>query len=241
MPKILIFEPHGDDALISCYHVLKDPENEITIITFSDRSSSKLCEYFSNISETHYLDIPDLHYKYHPTYNTHEVNRKYKNDEDLYTDYVSMMNELIRNIPEYSDASQKALSYYPLFKSFIANVDLVYIPYGLFHPNHFFTRVMVENLVEEGKAYYYAEKPYFEKRYIKQIFYSSISHGVNVPMQIHNFPYQEEDSKFKKKVFTSVYPTEVPMLRYSSDIVLNYDDIYVSKREDVNAKSTTRY
>ena len=66
MPKILVFEPHGDDALISCYHLLNNSKNEIVLVTFSDRPSEGLKEYFPNIVSTVFLEIPDLHYDYHP-------------------------------------------------------------------------------------------------------------------------------------------------------------------------------
>src|SRR5438094_969882 len=59
--QVTILEPHGDDALISCWPILRKNNNEVRVITFGNsRNSAGLMNHFPSVKETRYLDLYEV-------------------------------------------------------------------------------------------------------------------------------------------------------------------------------------
>jgi len=230
MTNITIFEPHGDDALISCYKLLRSEDNNKHIITFSDRSSNKLEDRpeLPNVT-TQFLNIPDVHYDNRIKYNTYELKRLLSSNVDIYSSYINDSDKFYSK-----DIGIDFVDNYSRHKAAIMekldNTDVILLPFGLFHPNHFMTRDVLERLIYsmdlQDKLLYYIDKPYIEKKYVQYMLTSAMNNMHYTSNTV--LDYDKEDPEIKLDIFRECYPTEQGLLRYSRNTVLNSPDMIVS-------------
>lgn len=222
MNKVLIIEPHGDDALCSCSSIMRDKNNLVTVLTLSERPSDKLKNHYDNIENTIFLDLNDLNYGRRPKVSTHDIHRKYLNNEDVYNLYKNLVIETFEEYKDTKEIIKESIKSYLLSDIY----EYVVFPLGLCHPYHIVVAESIKELIEDNnllkrkKFCLYVDKPYIQNRYVKEMyeFYKS-SH--NMDKINHDYDGREEEIL---KVLKDVYPTEVNMLRFSSDILLRTSD-----------------
>lgn len=219
--KLLIVEPHGDDAFISCSSALMNDDLLKVVLTMSDRDSHRLTEHYESVHQTIFLGAPDVHYDLRIKYSTHDVHRKYLAGENLYEMYIKDMNHHIvgDNIDHYNaflKEIESNLHKIPL------DYDLAVVPLGLFHPNHYATWRAAQFFIHRTTPMiYYVDKPYIEKRYVQEILKCS---------DYDLYTASVQDKSTRQSIFKDLYPTEQGLLRYSSESILEWKDIYaVSK------------
>lgn len=229
--NLTIIEPHGDDAFISCSSTLMNPNFEICVWTMSDRSSEGLREFYPSIEGTTFVDAKDVHYDYHLKYNTHDVHKRYIAGEKLYDEYIENMDGLLANNINARSLHIEFLD--DIMSAQISDIldihrpdTLALLPVGLFHPNHYATRKYYESILyKDTPRIYYVDKPYIEKRYMKEIIATS-------DFLFYTAPVQDKDTR--AKIFKKVYPTEQSLLRFSSESILEWKDIYAIRKSDLN-------
>lgn len=220
--KVLIVEPHGDDAFISCSSALIQEDLDITVLTMSDRDSHNLDSYYDAVKHTVYIDAPDIHYDLRLKYSTHDIHRRYLAGEDLYQKYIQDMNHhlLVEHRQDYESFVNKIKDSIDLLP---VDYDLAIIPLGLFHPNHYATwRASRSFILPNIPRIYYVDKPYIEKRYVKEILKCSSYNLYTAPVQ---------EKSIRAEYFKKLYPTEQSLLRYSSETILEWKDIYAIPEE----------
>lgn len=219
--RILFIEPHGDDLLCSASHLLTYG-NKIDIITLGhSRSSEKLKEYLPIIIETvTYKDLPEIDYSlYRRTgLTTHNINYRFKlNPRSVYSFYKEKMDFEFLDSEEFSMVRFKLAAV--LHNLDYTPYDLVYIPVGLRHPYHYIVNYFGMNYIPKEKLRFYVDKPYYQSRYCQQV---KVSFQLVNSLQESTYPI---DGNLVEKLLKEVYPTEVGMLRFSSEVLLEMEDI----------------
>ena len=230
--RTLVIEPHGDDALISAWTALKG-NLSIDLLTCAERSSAGLRDHLSDecVCMTTFLDQLDINLGLRPKVDTHEVNRLFKNGEDVSYYRELTLSAVLDNIELYN--SEGLLAETLLSKLATGSYyDFVLVPVGLDHPYHVFISDMIHRLVPVNtKLIRYVDKPYIAKRYCKQILECWSKN--NPTLSVMTVRYNTEESNEKRKVFASVYPTEQSLLRFTSDSILIDPDIYFGYPSDL--------
>jgi LmbE family N-acetylglucosaminyl deacetylase len=153
--KLLLVQPHSDDILFSCFHLLIKEDVEVQVLTVENdprriEEDQKLYD-FLNIPFHHLnLDFKDESYygfkKEYPEVNlenTYAYLQKYFGKET--------MNEIEMELVEWIRRFLKKNKGYTIVA-----------PWGIGHPFHFFVKKILENTV--GFMYYYREFPHSYKR-----------------------------------------------------------------------------
>ena len=229
--KILILEPHGDDAVLSCNSIL-ETDNDIDIVTFSDgRTSEGLMKYYPSIKSTRYVGFDNLWFPDNkPLLRTYDVHRDYNQGKPIARNYD---RTLIENFGEdYYRAENELYGY--LVGASVDNYDLVLCCSGISHPYHVALRnAMIKYLRgHDVPVLWYGDKYYLNNRYAKE-FYETLPEVLGVDSEI-NEGYEEISDNLKvQKVMEEVYPTELKLFRFYSPIILNckckyyYDSRYM--------------
>lgn len=223
--RVLIIEPHGDDAFISCSSTMLREAIKCKIVTFADRESHRLADIYESIYDTAYLDLPDVHYDFRIKYSTHDIHKRFLAGENLYDKYIQDMDDLLLGYGEANTIYDKIIIGLQDYMDIILDnsYDLAILPMGLFHPNHYAAhRVSKFYLPMDMPRIYYVDKPYIEKRYVQEILKCSTYPLFTAPV---------EDKETRSKVFKQIYPTEQGLLRYSSQTILEWKDIYAVPKE----------
>lgn len=166
--SITIVEPHGDDALISCYPILIG-EEPIKIITLGhSRSSEKLAKHFPSIKDVIYADLYEV--------SIHIARAAYRESLDrhdtLYkTPWDWQLKETEKTGGNLWDEARAILKDYlwPKLKSIEEDgpETLVLAPVGLVHPYHIMVaEAFVRYWWDEAftlKIGLYSEAPYNEE------------------------------------------------------------------------------
>ena len=224
--KILILEPHGDDALLSCHDVLTNLNNEITLLTFSARSSYKLIEIYPTIKRAPYLDTRNLWFPDgHPLLKTHEVHRDYLDNKPIYDSYINLLLSVFRQ--EYIEDYEEVLK--SIFQELQKDrYDVVLCPVGLSHPyhvivSHCWTDEFSKLSRGDVPTVYYGDKHYIQTRYCKELFLNYVS-----SRQLSVTGYGEVIPKNQnlEDALRVAYPSEVKLLRFYSDVILFHKCIY---------------
>lgn len=214
---ITIVEPHGDDALISCFPILQKDE-PINVITLGNsRPSTGLEKHFKNVSTT-YLDLYQISYfLVKPTYRDYVAWLKSpltKPSSAWDWQYHHVRNQAAELWTESHDILVEAYN-----DLNFPSHSTVYLPLGLLHPYH----ILVSAVADRFRYYrpdvrfiYYSEAPYNSHKWARAIEAErpkgKLSQAVTAT---------EEEYKFKEAVFRDVYPTEVKMyFAYSYDQVI---------------------
>lgn len=193
--RILIVEPHPDDAFLSLSeHISMWIENGysislLTVFDCGERSSSSFCnsygiEYYEDRLATFMNKGKDV---------SSEIRRTLKNSEyDSAIAYQSM-----KNIFGFED---KEILFPDKTKSF----DLLILPLALSHPEHFYTR---ENFskIEYPRVSYYADNPYSFKGFGKKMI-DSYEYNERILISRARLTVESISNKIAK--FSEFYPTE---------------------------------
>lgn len=154
--KYLIVQPHSDDALFCCSHVLFFPEYEVQVLTVENDerriSEDKRLSEFLNIPY-HHLDVDfkdESYYGYNKTYP----------DGITLIDAYKYLNDYFGR--EKLNEIEEALKSW--VKKFLKkNKDYkILAPWGIGHPFHFFVRETLQSAVSEME--YYREFPHSYKK-----------------------------------------------------------------------------
>ena len=212
--KVLIIEPHADDALLSCYTTLFNTDYEVSIMTLTDetnKDSTKLKDdgIIKELYQLKGLDHSDFKSRLtSPKY----VKELYKRDGKVIEHLKLKLKEL--DASRYDKVKDMLDSNINNINSF----DLVLVPLGIVHPDHLVVRELVDSMNLETKIRYYEDKPY-NKRIYGQIMARELSEGMRLIEVILS-----EDQKVEKvKNLKKYYPTEVAIMRFDGDEVLGPD------------------
>lgn len=226
--KILILEPHGDDALLSCHSILKT-NNEIDILTLSERPSDGLKNYYKSINNVEFLGFPNLWYRNgKPILNTHQVHREFKEGLPISNNYVNKLIEIYGN--EYYDDLNMVKT---VIKDDYNNYDIVVCPIAVVHPYHVIVREAWKSINSEIPTLYYADKYYIQNRYAKEM-YEDLVKSMKLDKE-YNSGYNrlDKENKIISEILCSVYPSESQLLRFYSDIILWYPCKYAYKSNEL--------
>lgn len=224
---ITIIEPHGDDALISCYPLLMSDEQVRVVTLGNSRSSLGLEKHFKNVT-TEYWDLYQISYfLVKPTYRDYSAWLK-SSDKSIPNPWIwqhtFVRNQAAELWTESSDILKDAIV--GIVDAFPAHSD-VYLPVGLLHPYHILVSTMFERFSQfrpDVRFRYYSEAPYNSHKWARTI-EESRPKGQLIQTS------RELDYKHKEAVFRDVYPTEVKMyFAYSYDqVIKNEYRFYESK------------
>ena len=225
---ILVLEPHGDDALISCTSLLYSEDNNIDLITFADgRTSDGLKQFFPSLRETKYIDHENLYFRdKKPLLKTHQVHRDYLNGVNLVEKYNQML------IDEFGDIyyNLENGAYNTLNELGFENYDLIVSPCGLSHPYHVGLRNAVLRYRNEHGTeqpiLWYVDKPYISTRYNKEIL-EGVPKFLDADIEINPGYTEVPDRKDIYYIMSKVYPTEVRLYMYTGDIIAKYPNKYM--------------
>lgn len=219
--SILFIEPHGDDLLCSASYLLNQNE-PVHILTLGHSRNSKELVVFSKEGNlvTTYKDFPEIDYSLFKRtgITTHTINHMFKiSVRKTYPYYEEIMCKEFLHNSEFEIPVN-------LLKEEFSNLDYskydrVYLPIGLRHPYHFVVSMIGRDYIPKDKLTFYVDKPYYQARYCQQI---------KVSFQLGNLLDEikhPKDGELVKRALKYVYPTEVSMLRFSSEILLEMEDI----------------
>lgn len=233
--RFIFIEPHGDDAWLSASTLLTR-STESLILTMSGRSSAGLSEFIHLGSEyqeyTRFYNLPEIDLSLRPKIDTHVIHKAYKS-----RDHVHMMdiyNDAVVYAPAVEEAARIAIEPLKDFLPILQKIhyeteDLGYtpiyvLPVGLDHPYHKLVSDEFTSMLPLNNILYYAEKPYTSKRYIREIMEVHPITKVatwNVDSRYERVSVPVDSPEFKESVFRKVYPSEVSMLRFSSESLLH--------------------
>lgn len=210
--KILIVEPHGDDALFSMFDICKLYKSgiidQLDIVTVSGRSS----ESFKNggyASSSVYLNLKDIEFKDRPTKHT-VVNKLFKEGVNL----DSYFNELIMqsNNEDFNNLMNelKVINF--------DDYDYVVTNVGVAHLNHIITRLVLLNLVDCNKLILSNDIPYSCKVYGKKLLDSTVSNLNRLSLLMESSGCSNDNFINEKiRCLKDYYPTETLFLRWDRD------------------------
>lgn len=187
MKKYLIIQPHSDDALFNCFHILINPELEVEVLTVENdpkRSEEDRKLYGFLQIPVHHLD---LHFKDESYYGYF---KEYKET----TDADSM--EYLKRYFGTEKVKEIEKTVVKWVKSYIKKHSGVKIlaPWGVGHPFHLFVRDIIANNFPLEDVQYYREFPHSYKRRSKhQVEVQSAQYELieSVPVQdFHEIKWQ---------------------------------------------------
>lgn len=155
--KLLLVQPHSDDILFSCSHLLFDDSYEKEVLTI-ENNSKRIAEderlyQFLGIP-FHHLEVEfddQSYYGYHKQYKEVTIEQSYNYLREFFDSYT--LNEI-------EDAVEKFLSKF--FKRNKVEDVTVVAPWGVGHPFHLFIRDVLEKKI--SVMWYYREFPHSYKR-----------------------------------------------------------------------------
>lgn len=223
--RILSIEPHGDDTFLSANSLLAS-DNEIDIITLSTRESTNLKKFYPSVKNVDFADIEDVWLE-SPILKTHQVHRDFLEGKPIVESFALSVME---QIPDKMSRGRKEVRDYLGEKDF-SGYDIVLTCSGLVNPFHLIVRDAVRDIVEKP-ILYYGDKHYLNTRYAKE-FYERIKDYLDCDAEVNpGYEQLPEENSYLKEVLGEVYPTEYKLLRFYSDIILNYPCKYIYNSRD---------
>lgn len=208
--RLLVVEPHADDAHLSAYSLLsridKVEFDLLTCCNHLDRSSRGLLKYYSNLSKVRVLSLSEDDYlwssklyNYRSIYNLDKLINTYE-----YT--VAQAKSMSKSYNSDLFTITNALSY------IVSDYDYVLAPFGLMHPFHVLVAEACKDIVDPAQLNFYYELDHYNKRMIRRLVFdglldSRIPKIINSQYTIH-FQY---DDKVKYEIFKEVYPSEIKL------------------------------
>lgn len=156
--KILIIQPHSDDALFSAFHFMVSEKYDVSILTIENnvkrvKEDERLYE-FLNIPY-HHLNLEfndESFYSFHKKYKEVNVENAIEHLTEFFGEKIvnAIRNEVVKFIIN--------------FKQKHSDVKII-VPWGVGHPMHIFIRDIVENEVDN--LWYYRDFPHSYKKRAK--------------------------------------------------------------------------
>lgn len=235
MSKVLIIEPHADDALFSLYSIMqKLSDKSIDVLTCcthpptDGRSSAKLVEYIPQISKVTTLSYTEDKFLWSTKPYTHyDINRLAKNPE--IDTYKYTVNALVHNkTMSYSQGLSDMTKLIQDYLSSNQKYSVIYIPIGIVHPYHILVTNAVLNLSNklESDLIFYAERPYSCKKYVQRIISDFVSHHLPEDYSKLELTY---DGKSKEQVINKVYPGELNNFHWDLANLLEVPELIFAK------------
>ena len=220
---IYVFEPHGDDALLSCWPLLNNSvKAPVTVVTLGhSRSSSGLMKYLPQVTSTLYLDLPELDWKFRGSYAAGAREHRKTAGKDTLFDWQIKATES-RNPGDFERAFLALLQCLPKLVSAIHVDDIVVLPVGLVHPYHVLVSHLFQHLLSttnflKARVWYYSDCPYNCGKWTLDV---ELSHPALLQRSTFEFDVLAQ-AEFKKQVFLSVYPTESNLLRFFHQVAID--------------------
>jgi len=188
--KILIVQPHSDDALLSCYHLF-DSTNKIVILTVEDdqkriSEDKQLQDIFNDVVIDNCKDTVDGTYsdywKKHKIFNWREVLKLYIKKYD-YGEYKHLKYQLIDKITKCKN------------KGFT-----IFVPFGAGHPFHLIIHKICYNLAD----YFYRDFPHSYKTQRGLRYFEEQKNNYRLVSSTDVTPFQAE----KIRIFGEVYKSQ---------------------------------
>lgn len=211
--KVLVIEPHADDALLGAYSFIqKYPEFEFSVLTccshddLPGRSSDSLTEYLPQIKSVSHLQFSELNYLWDSKgYNYRDIFRLSRE----YNSYEWTLNKAQCRGTYLSDVTELAYKLMEVQSKY----QFVLIPFGLMHPFHLLVAEACRASIPPGKSICYFEmshynKPTIYKKVVPDGLSKYYSRGYNYKSPV-KYEYSI-DTKFN--IFKSLYPTEMKLM-----------------------------
>ena len=155
--KLLLVQPHSDDILFSCSHLLFDDSYEKEILTIENNSKriaedEKLYSFLG--IPFHHLEVEfddQSYYGYHKQYKEVTIEQSYNYLREFFDSYT--LNEIENAVENFLNK---------FFKRNKAKDVIVVAPWGVGHPFHLFVRDVLEKKI--SIMWYYREFPHSYKR-----------------------------------------------------------------------------
>lgn len=207
--KVLIIEPHGDDAVLSAFDIcksyIKGGISKLDIVTLASTRSSQGLVDKGYASSSKFYEIPHSVFQERPT-KPIEVNRLYKIGENIDDYFSNLCLDLYKSQYDKIDSVVRSLKDY--------NYDVVVTVVGVSHVDHILTRLSVMNHFDKSRLILVSDVPYSSKVYGKKLLDSALNNlGLNIDSMVYGKKMEED----KISCFTEVYPTERMMLRWDKD------------------------
>ncbi len=155
--KLLLVQPHSDDILFSCSHLLFDDSYEKEVLTIENNSKriaedEKLYSFLG--IPFHHLEVEfddQSYYGYHKQYKEVTIEQSYKYLREFFDSYT--LNEIENAVENFLNK---------FFKRNKIEDVMVVAPWGVGHPFHLFVRDVLEKKI--SIMWYYREFPHSYKR-----------------------------------------------------------------------------
>lgn len=208
---IYVFEPHGDDALISCFPILKEGKS-VHVVTFgSSRSSERLSVHYPWVT-SEYHDLYEIPYSLVRVY-FKEYSEWLKKAGTATAAGMSawhwQLNKTVECGGELWKESYELLV--PVMVSVLDRAyqgDEVYLPLGLMHGYHVavsYAASRLSRMRPDVDFYYYSEAPYNQSLWVRSIEDSS---PWTLKDTLQEISLSAEAHREKDEVFRDVYPEE---------------------------------
>ena len=199
MKKALLIQPHSDDILFSCSHILsgkgKKKFDSVEILTVENNpkrllEDAKLLEHYPKLKKIHTLDVQIEDNSYYGYYKLHnEINDEiiighltnYFGEKTL----LQITDQLVEFVEEWmKDASQEGFD------------CTVYCCLGIGHPFHRFVKLVLDEYID----YYYREWPHsYKKR--NQPDFKAIVQGMKFAYEVDDEVMHNEKFAVAKKIY----------------------------------------
>lgn len=203
----LIIQPHSDDALLSCFSVIKDCD----ILTIEDNGARRkedalIKNFFPKVNLKFFpLSLVDTTYKEfwdnHKIYSKHNVVNFLNSIYDI---------EKIRTI---------------LISGPLHNYSNIYIPLGIGHPFHYLITYCFEEIKGDYNLIYYREWPHSYKRRNKEFISLEVS-----PYYELIKTESEESLKQKFEIAKTIYKSQSSLFFFEQRNFENYKEEFYKKR-----------
>lgn len=227
--RSVIIEPHGDDALISCWPLFTCPEymhHRLEVWTVAtSRSSEGLRNHFSNVVATDYGDCWDLTPKIAKCINYNKYKRWMQNR--IFPDvrpepwWWQQVEQGVYAGEYWLECKDLADLWLRRKLNTLKRGDVVFAPIGLVHPQH----ILVGSLCEQMSRDYphllwqfYVEFPYASPAWVRDLWAShpGCEQSTGRIVAYHESILHEE----KERIFRDVYPSEVKIFRFTYNEVI---------------------
>lgn len=159
--KILIVQPHSDDALFSASHLFFSGDSDVRVLTIENNKKriaedEKLYDFLT--IPYHHLEVEfddQSFYDYHKRYPSVTVDDSEAFLKEFFTEKV--LEEIRKEIVSYISKFKKKNPGYKIL-----------IPWGVGHPFHIFVRNVIENVIDKKSLLYYRDFPHSFKRRAQQ-------------------------------------------------------------------------
>ena len=220
--KILVIQPHSDDAILSCAHFLLKNDEDCVVKVLTIEKNEKRIQEDKKISEiigVKYLNlginlIDDLYHDFFEEYGKKAV----LNDDNVLEFYVNHFGE--NKIIELSQ------TLFDKIKSYKDKGYQILCPLGVGHPFHYLVRYLLRDI--ENDFIFYREFPHSYKRKAKNQLESELSN-----LEIFYENSDEEINSLKYKIAQKFYKTQSGFFFYEQNNVkkLYPEEFYVKKND----------